>query len=144
MNHADPQFAERFLKRVRMNLSGCWLWVGSCDREGYGQFHGASTLRTSGSGTNRANHQPRLMRAHRYSFEVFTGQVIPDKMTVDHKCFVRNCVNPDHLELVSDTQPAAQARARLAELRAAGAKLGREFRTVEANLPTYTGKKAAK
>jgi len=59
----------------------------------------------------------RYVRAHRYSYEAFVGP-IPEGLTLDHLCRVRNCVNPEHLEPVSlkenllrgDSSPAHNAR----------------------------------
>lgn len=63
--------------------SGCWLWVGALNGGGYGntQVRGAST------------------RAHRLAWELAKG-AIPPGLELDHKCRVRCCVNPDHLEPV--------------------------------------------
>lgn len=62
--------------------SGCWIWVGSLNRDGYG---------TCG----RPFHL-----AHRLSYVSHIG-VVPDGLEIDHKCRVRCCVNPDHLEAVT-------------------------------------------
>lgn len=59
--------------------SGCWLWTGSVDQDGYGC-----------SFPNK--------RAHRESYEMHKGE-IPPGMLVCHKCDTPSCVNPDHLFL---------------------------------------------
>lgn len=61
--------------------SGCWLWLGSVNIKGYGRF-GRGEL------------------AHRTSLRL-VGIVIPHGFEVDHKCRVRCCVNPDHLDVVT-------------------------------------------
>jgi hypothetical protein len=62
----------------------CWEWVGSRDRMGYG--------RISVSGI------PVL--AHRLVYEAHRGD-IPEGLELDHLCFNRGCVNPDHLDPVT-------------------------------------------
>lgn len=81
---------ERFLPLVDKNgpvprlwphLGPCWLWLGFVSkRTGYAQ----------------CNHR----HAHRVAHELFIGP-IPDGYEVDHKCFNKRCVNPDHLEAVT-------------------------------------------
>jgi hypothetical protein len=73
---------QRFLKAVRKDKSGCWLWQNFCYRNGYGEFYMSS-----------GKHL-----AHRASYTLFKGK-IPDGLCVLHRCDVRNCVNPDHLWL---------------------------------------------
>jgi len=69
-------------------MSGCWLWTGYCDEKGYAIF------RVGPEGT---------CRGHRFSFERFIGP-IPEGLVVDHLCRVRCCVNPAHLEPVTDEE----------------------------------------
>lgn len=84
--------------------TGCWLWTAGLDSHGYGQF---------GITNRRGGH---LSRSHRVIYEHFKGP-IPDGLHLDHLCRQRCCVNPDHLEPVTnrenclrgDTVPAAHA-----------------------------------
>lgn len=62
--------------------SGCWLWGGKVNRDGYGYLH--------------ADGRTRL--AHRYWWRNLIGE-IPAGMCVLHKCDTPSCVNPDHLFL---------------------------------------------
>jgi hypothetical protein len=87
----------RFLRRVLVDkASGCWIWQGyKCPKFGYGQF------RLIG----------RTQWAHRVAYLIFKGTV-PKGMTVHHdreKCANPQCVNPDHLELLTDAENVAEA-----------------------------------
>ena len=100
--------------------SGCWLLTRNLNSGGYGR------IRIGGRGG-------RFFMAHRISYEVFVGP-IPEGLTIDHLCRVRNCINPSHLEPVSlgenvlrGTAPAA-INARLTHCKKAGHPL------VEGNL----------
>ncbi len=68
--------------------SGCWLWLGAINRNGYGRF---------------SNGAHGMLMAHRVSL-LLVGRERPDGMEVDHKCRVRCCVNPDHLEYVTHAE----------------------------------------
>lgn len=77
---------ERFMKHVEMvTESGCWLWIGSVDRGGYGTFR---------------IEKSKAVRAHRFSYE-WLREPIPDGLTIDHLCRVKCCVNPWHMEPVT-------------------------------------------
>lgn len=65
---------------------GCWQWTGATDR-GYGKFY--------------ARH--KTVRAHRWLYEQLVGPV-PDGLVLDHVCRNRACVNPDHLEVVTQRE----------------------------------------
>ncbi len=74
-------------------MSGCWIWTRAINGDGYGIIRVGS--RTTGT--------RKLKRAHRLSYELFKG-LITDGLQIDHKCFVRCCVNPDHLEAVTNKE----------------------------------------
>lgn len=83
--HGDPiprTSDERFWARINKTDS-CWLWLGPIDHDGYG-IHNAD------------GH----IRAHRYAYEALIG-AIPDGLVIDHLCRVRSCVNPEHMETVT-------------------------------------------
>lgn len=78
---------DRFQSKFQVDLNGCWTWLGSLDRDGYGTFY----LRR------------RNRRAHRVAWYSVHGE-IPARMVVNHVCRNRSCVNPQHLGLVSPTE----------------------------------------
>lgn len=65
--------------------SGCVLWIGSVIKDGYGRIklNGRATL------------------AHRAAYELKHGPISPG-MVLDHLCRVRCCINPGHLEMVTN------------------------------------------
>ena len=67
---------------------GCWLWQGATNRDGYG------LTRPTGD---------KLRVAHRVIYEMLVGSV-PEGMVIDHLCRVPACVNPEHLEVVTQQQ----------------------------------------
>ena len=72
----------------RPDLGPCWIWTGSINPvTGYGQFHRSDV------------HEP----AHRYGYALANG-AIPDGLHIDHLCLVRACVNPAHLEAVTQAE----------------------------------------
>jgi hypothetical protein len=80
-----PTALERWESRVHRTFGGCWEWTGAKDRDGYGTMH----------------HRNRPYRAHRFAYEQFVGP-IPDGLVIDHLCTNRGCVNPEHLEPVTN------------------------------------------
>ena len=72
----------------------CTVWVGATNTRGYGLIFldGSAKL------------------AHRVAYEAEYGP-IPDGLVIDHKCRVRNCVTPSHLEPVTNRENTARGRA---------------------------------
>ena len=79
---------EKFLARVGIRSTDeCWYWRGSICPKGYGRYW-----------EGNKNNKP-----HRYSYEKIVG-LIPDGLVIDHLCRNRDCVNPFHLEPVTNRE----------------------------------------
>jgi len=72
--------------------NGCWAWKGYITSNGYGQIR-----------IEQPDGAWKTRYAHRISYEAFIG-LIPVGLDLDHKCRIRHCVNPDHLEPVSRSE----------------------------------------
>jgi HNH endonuclease len=68
--------------------SGCWLWIGYVDKLGYGCMRG---------------YPGKTRKPHRVSYELHKG-AIPEGLVLDHLCRNPCCINPDHLDPVTDRQ----------------------------------------
>ena len=85
----------RLLDKTTFNTeTGCWEWTAARMRNGYGAF------RIPGV----ASH------AHRAAYLLIVGS-IPDGLHLDHLCRNRLCVNPDHLEPVTQRENNRRAAA---------------------------------
>lgn len=78
--------SERFWAKVEKTDS-CWNWTASIDRAGYG----------------RVRNRLGTCLAHRIAYELLIGP-IPAGLVLDHLCKNTTCVNPDHLEPVTDAE----------------------------------------
>ena len=80
---------ERFFNKIIMaehNDDECWYWTGATQK-GYGAI-----------GLNG-----KTVRAHRMSYELLVGN-IPEGKQLDHLCNNKLCVNPSHLEPVTQLE----------------------------------------
>jgi hypothetical protein len=79
---------ERFEEKIAYEPNtGCWLWTSATFRHGYGQFTVDNVTRI----------------AHRFSYELYVGP-IPAGKVIDHLCKTPACVNPAHLEPVTQRE----------------------------------------
>lgn len=75
------EIQKRLLARAEPDLnSGCWLWSGAANPEGYGHI----------------KIQGRTQLAHRVSWMAFGGSLQNDELVL-HGCDTPACVNPYHL-----------------------------------------------
>lgn len=75
---------QRFDAKVEV-MGDCWMWRSWIGGYGYGKF------RLNG----------KTISAHRYAYMRRHGSV-PSGLILDHLCRNRACVNPDHLEPVTN------------------------------------------
>ena len=76
------------IDRVKIAINphtNCWEWLGAIQGDGYGQ----------------AKRSGRVVKAHRHIYETLVGPLAQNVQHLDHRCRVRRCVNPDHLEPVT-------------------------------------------
>lgn len=81
------QLLRRFMSKVAIDGAGCWIWQAGLSSDGYGVISVGDVQ----------------VRAHRLAYELFVGP-IPDGLVTDHLCRVHACVNPQHLEMVTDRE----------------------------------------
>lgn len=82
--------AERLLEKVSVNpITGCHEWTAARSASGYGKIYVLGRPRTN-----------RVVPAHRVAYELWVGP-IPEGLQLDHLCRNRACVNPAHLEPVT-------------------------------------------
>lgn len=88
MSTALEVLPQRIISKIDFEGSGgCWLWVAAKNHLGYASVYwkGATAV------------------AHRLIYRELAGE-IPAGLVLDHLCRVRHCVNPDHLEPVTQQE----------------------------------------
>jgi len=86
MDRSPKPLGDKLTKYIIIPWSGCWIWMGSTDANGYGMVKGT------------INKKEWAERAHRLSYIHHVGP-IPDGMWVLHDCDIPSCINPYHLHL---------------------------------------------
>ena len=76
---------EKLYSRLEIkDPDACWLWTGPVNHDGYA----------------RVWQDGRAMRAHVVAWMDRTGRKVWKNHELDHKCEVRRCVNPAHMDHV--------------------------------------------
>ncbi len=79
----------RFFAKTIKAESGCFIWTGAVQRHGYGAF--------------KIGYEK--IDAHVASWRIANGgQPVPVGQLVMHKCDCRMCVNPEHLQIGTQSQ----------------------------------------
>ena len=78
---------QRFLKKIKKDENGCWLWQAGRTKGRQGRQYG-----------KHFTDDKKTVSSHRFSYSNFVDK-IPKGMFVCHKCDVPLCVNPEHLFL---------------------------------------------
>ena len=83
------RFKRRIIGKIAqpVNPFGCWEWLGWKNSDGYGYFDFGRTK----------------VKAHRLIYEMMVGD-IPEDRVLDHLCQNRSCVNPYHIEIVTNKE----------------------------------------
>lgn len=83
----DTRLPPRFWAKIRVRENGCWEWAGGIRQDGYAIFH----------------LNWRRWYAHRLTYETLID-TIPLGLQCDHLCRNRACVNPAHIEPVTQRE----------------------------------------
>lgn len=87
---------ENFASKLIATIDGCWLWLGSLDKDGYGCC---------------AKNVYGTSRAHRAAYALFNGPLLPGALIL-HSCDRPGCVFPGHLRLGTAKMNAKDAVSR--------------------------------
>lgn len=94
---------KNFKKHLKPTEDGCIIWVGSKNERGYGWF-GISGV---------------AVKAHRFAYALAHGMdALPNgvnagdgtQLVLNHLCHNRDCVNHEHLEIISHSKNLSQEK----------------------------------
>lgn len=83
----DP--VKRFISKILQDpVTRCWIWQSEINNWGYGMFYAAPG---------------KVVSAHSWAFKRW-NDIVPDSLQLDHLCRNHACVNPWHLEAVTQSE----------------------------------------
>lgn len=89
----DEECLERFNGNYVLTETGCHLWRGKPDQDGYGRYSAIGAQ----------------YKAHRYAYAAEFGPLVNPRLPLGHECGNRLCVNPYHLHLEPIPDNTAEA-----------------------------------
>lgn len=93
--HQNRRHGQQYREEERGFSTRCWVWLGYITPDtGYGKIG--------------------RRYAHRIYFEQANGP-IPEGLVIDHLCRVRECVNPAHMEVVTNRENVLRGESRSAQ-----------------------------
>ncbi len=120
------EIQDKFESKLVKLFCSCWIWIGPMFQNGYGEA-------TKGIAGSRK-------RAHRLAWEISRG-VIPDGLSVLHRCDVKCCVSPEHLYLGTALDNARDAVERGQNFKASRTRCEMGYPLYGNNLRIYRGKR---
>lgn len=89
---SDPDYQKKFLviflKNMEKKDNDCWEW---------------RRQKNPVTGYGTSSYKGKNMGAHRVSYILFYGH-IPNGLVIHHRCENKICVNPEHLEAISQSE----------------------------------------
>ena len=84
-----------------VDMDGCWIWIRTMFRDGYGAMFrdGYGAMYCDG----------KMRRAHRVSYEIAHSITLEKENLIHHICRNKACVNPLHLECTTQYTHADSA-----------------------------------
>jgi hypothetical protein len=111
---------DRFWSQIVV-VESCWTWTAGQNSAGYGIME----------------DKAHRYLAHRWAYERFRGP-IPAGLTIDHLCRNRLCVNPEHMEAVTNRENILRGEGITATAaRATACKLGHPLDGMRRNGARY-------
>ncbi len=97
LKNLDEKNKKRFFSKVdkESSTTGCWLWTDKIEKAGHGRFWFNGSMHT----------------AHYISWFLYYGN-ISGTVKIHQNCKELACVNPDHLESMSETESFRHSRAK--------------------------------
>lgn len=83
----DTRLPARFWDKIETSDNECWMWTSAQWGRGYGCYW----------------LDGRAQAAHRVAYVALVG-LIPEGLHIDHLCRTPLCVNPDHMEPVTNEE----------------------------------------
>lgn len=90
----------------QVTSQGCWLWAGPYTPDGYGYVWCEPT----------PYGLPQVVGIHRYMIDLLVGD-IPYGYHVHHRCGIRHCWNPTHLEVLTPQEHVARHHPTIPQVR---------------------------